>query len=271
MDLSNLTATGLEQLMLYLPKVVLAIITLFVGLWIIKVVAKVITSAMAKKEVDVSLQGFLKSLVAILLKTLLFITVISMFGVQMTSFIVLLGAAGLAVGFALQGSLANFAGGVLILLFKPYKVGDVIEAQGFIGSVHEIQIFNTILKTADKKTILIPNGGLSNGSIINYSTEPQRRVDFTFGIGYGDDIDKATEVIEQVIKTDDRILSDPAPMVKVIELADSSVNFAVRVWCNTPDYWNIYFDMFGKMKKAFDANGISIPFPQTDVHLYKNE
>ncbi len=270
-DYQGIFNTGVEISLLYVPKIVAAIFTLLIGLWIIKLIVKVTGKAMIKKEVDASLQGFLRSLVGMMLKILLLITVISMMGVQMTSFIAILGAAGLAVGLALQGSLANFAGGVLLLLFKPYKVGDVIEAQGFIGGVHEIQIFNTILKTADKKTVIIPNGPLSNGSITNYSTEPQRRVDFTFGIGYNDDIDKATDVLDSVIKADSRILADPAPMVKVLELADSSVNFGVKVWCKTEDYWDIYFDMSGSVKKAFDAAGISIPFPQTDVHLYKHE
>ncbi|TKJ40635.1 mechanosensitive ion channel protein MscS [candidate division LCP-89 bacterium B3_LCP] len=270
-DITNWSQQGLDLIMQYVPTVVTALITLVIGLWIIKIIVKAVNRNMGKSKVDVSLQKFLASMIGIGLKIMLLITVIGMFGVQMTSFIAIIGAAGLAVGLALQGTLANFAGGVLILLFKPYKVGDVIEAQGFIGGVHEIQIFNTILKTPDKKTIIIPNGGLSNGSITNYTTEPQRRIDFTFGIGYEDNIDKAQETLLKIIAEDDRILKDPAPMVKVSELADSSVNFATRVWCNTADYWDIYFDMHGKVKKAFDANGISIPFPQTDVHLYKHE
>jgi small conductance mechanosensitive channel len=208
-------------------------------------------------------------MIGILLKILLLISVIGMVGVQMTSFIAILGAAGLAVGMALSGTLQNFAGGVIILLFKPFKVGDYIEAQGHSGSVNEIQIFNTILKTPDNKTIIIPNGGLSTGSMINYSTEPQRRVDFVFGIGYGDDVDKAKAVIQQLIDGDERILKDPAPFIAVSELADSSVNLVVRVWAEASNYWGIHFDMHEKVYKTFDKEGLNIPFPQMDLHVHK--
>ncbi len=270
-DFQSLSAKGIEQAMLYLPKVVLAIVTLLVGLWVIKMIGKAVQKALERSQVELTLRRFLGSFISGMLKILLVISVISMLGVQMTSFIAILGAAGLAVGLALQGSLANFAGGVLVLLFRPYKVGDVIEAQGYIGSVHSIQIFNTVLKTFDNKTIIIPNGDISNSSIVNYSTEPKRRVDMTFGIGYDDDIDKAKEIIEKLIEKDERILKDPPAMVRVSELGDSSVNFVVRVWCEAPNYWDIYFDMHENVKKAFDANGISIPYPQQDVHLYKHE
>jgi small conductance mechanosensitive channel len=172
---------------------------------------------------------------------------------------------------ALSGTLQNFAGGVILLILKPFRVGDFIEAQGFMGTVKEIQIFNTILKTPDNKTIIIPNGGLSTGSMTNFSTEPLRRVDFSFGIGYGDDIDKAKGIINGLIKADSRILADPAPFVAVGELADSSVNFVVRVWADSGDYWGIFFDLTEKVKKAFDKEGVSIPFPQTDVHVYNEK
>ena len=188
----------------------------------------------------------------------------------MTSFIAVLGAAGLAVGLALQGSLQNFAGGVLILFFKPYKIGDFVDAAGYMGTVKEIQIFNTILKTPDNKTIIIPNGILSNASLTNFSTEPTRRVDMTFGIGYSDDILKAKSVLESLLKSDNRILNDPAYMIVVSELADSSVNLVVRAWCNSADYWGIYFSMQEKVKLEFDKQGISIPFPQRDVHVYNH-
>jgi small conductance mechanosensitive channel len=194
-----------------------------------------------------------------------------MVGIATTSFVAILGAAGLAIGLALQGSLANFAGGVLILLFKPFKVGDYIEAQGYSGTVNEIQIFNTILKSLDNKTIIIPNGNLSNDCITNYSTEPLRRVDFVFGIGYEDDIKKAKEVLLTIIKSDSRVLKEPEPFVSIGELGDSSVNFTVRVWCNKEAYWDVYFDMFEKVKLEFDKQGISIPFPQRDVHLYQTK
>lgn len=252
-------------------KLLLALVTLVIGLWIIKLIMKAIGRNMEKRDVDATLRQFLGSLLSMILKILLIITVISMMGVEMTSFVAILAAAGFAIGMALSGTLQNFAGGVMLVIFKPFKVGDFIDAQGYMGTVKEIQIFNTILKTPDNKTIILPNGGLSTSSMTNFSTEPTRRVDFTFGIGYGDDIDKAKSVIEGLIKQDDRIFTDPAPFIAVSELADSSVNFAVRVWANAGDYWGIFFDLTEKVKKAFDKEGISIPFPQTDVHVYKEK
>jgi small conductance mechanosensitive channel len=258
-----------EQAVLYAPKVIAALVTLLIGWWIIKILVAFLKRRMKKSKVDESLMHFLGSLIGIALKVMLLISVISMLGVQMTSFIAVLGAAGLAVGLALQGSLGNFAGGVLILLFKPFKVGDVIDAQGFLGKVDKIQVFNTTLKTPDNKTVIIPNGSLSNGSITNLSTEPTRRVDFVFGIGYDDNFEDAKKVLNEVIKKDKRILKDPAPFVKIGELGDSSVNFTVRVWAKGEDYWDVYFDMYEFVKKEFDKNKISIPYPQRDVHLIK--
>ena len=190
-----------------------------------------------------------------------------MIGIETTSFIAVLGAAGLAIGLALQGSLSNFAGGVLVLMFRPYKVGDFIDAQGVMGTVHEIQIFNTILKTPDNKVIIVPNGAISNGIITNFSMEATRRVDFVFGIGYSDDIAKAKATIERLISEDGRALSDPEPQIVVSELADSSVNITTRVWVNASDYWGLFFDLTEKVKLTFDQEGISIPFPQRDVHV----
>jgi small conductance mechanosensitive channel len=187
----------------------------------------------------------------------------------MTSFIAILAAAGLAVGMALSGTLQNFAGGVMILLFRPFKVGDYINALGYSGTVKEIQIFNTILTTPDNVTIILPNGGLSGSAMTNYSTQATRRVDLTYGIGYDDDIDKAREILKNLIAGDKRILKDPEPFVAVSELADSSVNFVVRVWVNSSDYWGVFFDMQETVKKRFDDNGVSIPFPQTDVHVHQ--
>jgi small conductance mechanosensitive channel len=250
------------------PGIVLALITLVIGLWIIKLIGKSITKAMVHANVDLSLQKFLSSLISILLKVLLLISVASMLGIEATSFIAVLGAAGLAVGLALQGSLSNFAGGVLLLLFKPFRVGDVIDAQGYLGIVHAIQVLNTTLKTFDNKTIIIPNGALANGSITNFSTEKTRRVDMTFGVGYGDDIKKTKEVLNKLVEADERILKDPAPVIALSELGDSSVNFVMRVWCESQNYWGIYFDMQENVKLEFDRQGISIPFPQRDVHLY---
>lgn len=270
-ELSNYYEKAIEMVMEYGPQLILAIITLIVGLWVIKLINKSVNKAMAKANVDASLHKFFLSLISILLKALLLISVVSMIGVEATSFVAILGAAGLAVGLALQGSLANFAGGVLILLFKPFKVGDVIDAQGYIGSVNAIQVFNTILKTPDNKTIIIPNGALANNSLTNYSTEAQRRVDMVFGIGYQDSIAKAKEILSSLIDADSRILKDPAAQIVVSELADSSVNISVRMWCISADYWGIYFDMMEKVKTTFDEKGISIPFPQRDVHIFENK
>lgn len=262
---------AIELVMEYGPKLILAIVVLIIGMWIIKGIKKLITKAMDKGKVDVSLQRFLISLIIITFKVLLLISVASMVGIATTSFVAILGAATFAVGLALQGSLSNFAGGVLILLLKPFKVGDVIEAQGFVGKVDAIQIFNTTVKTFDNKMIYIPNGSLSNGNITNYSQEPIRRVDMTFGIGYGDDIKKAKDVLAKIVAADSRILKDPAPLIAVSNLGDSSVDFAVKVWCDTAEYWNVYFDMQENVKITFDKEGISIPFPQTDVHFFKEE
>jgi small conductance mechanosensitive channel len=269
-NLQNYTGKAIDLLMSYGPKLLLAIITLIIGLWIIKFFIKGIGRAMERGKVETTLHKFLLGLISVILKVMLIISVASMIGIQMTSFIAVLGAAGLAVGLALQGSLANFAGGVLILFFKPYKIGDFIDASGFMGTVKEIQIFNTILKTVDNKTIIIPNGTLSNASITNFSTEPTRRVDMTFGIGYSDDIQKAKGILESLLKSDSRVLNDPAYMIVVSELADSSVNLVVRAWCNSADYWGIYFSMQEKVKLEFDKQGISIPFPQRDVHVYNH-
>lgn len=254
----------------YGPKLIGAILVLILGLWIIKIITKVISKLMKKKNTDPSLSTFLRSLTNILLKVMLVISVMGMIGIEMTSFIAVLGAAGLAVGMALSGTLQNFAGGVIILIFKPFKVGDFIEAQGYTGTVYEIQLFNTLLKSLDNRIIIIPNGGLSTSSMINYSTEALRRVDWTFGIGYGDDIDKAKSVIFKLINADSRILKDPEPFVAVSELADSSVNFAVRVWVKTADYWDVFFNMNEAVYKTFTTENLNIPYPQMDVHVHQN-
>ncbi|MEM8768384.1 MAG: mechanosensitive ion channel domain-containing protein [Pseudomonadota bacterium] len=255
--------------MTYGPQLVLAILVLIIGLWIINRFVRVVAAGMERSNTEPTLARFLTSLASIGLKALLLISVASMIGIETTSFIAVLGAAGLAVGLALQGSLSNFAGGVLVLMFRPYKVGDFVEAQGVMGTVHEIQIFNTIMKTPDNKVIIVPNGAISNGIITNFSMEATRRVDFVFGIGYGDDIAKAKSTIERLVNEDERSLSDPAPQIVVSELADSSVNITVRVWVNASDYWGFYFDLMEKVKVTFDAEDISIPFPQRDVHLFQ--
>ena len=256
--------------MTYGPKLIYAIIVLIVGLWIIKGFKKGIRKLMQKRELDPSLVPFLSGVIDALLKVMLTISVMTMLGIEMTSFIAILGSAGLAVGLALSGTLQNFAGGVIILILRPFKKGDFIEAQGYSGTVKEIQIFNTHMNTPDNKLVIIPNGPLSTGSLINYSAEPRRRVDMTFGISYKDDIQKAKDILKTYIEADERILKDPAPMVVVSSLGDSSVNIVARAWVESPNYWPVFFDAQEKIKVAFDQEGISIPFPQRDIHLYNN-
>jgi len=258
-----------EIALTYGPKLLSAIAVFIIGSWVIKGIVKGIDKGMTKGDVEPSLKPFLLGIIGMLLKAMLVISVLGMLGIEMTSFIAILGAAGLAVGMALSGTLQNFAGGVMILLFKPFKVGDVIDAQGFIGSVSEIQIFNTILKTPDNKTIIIPNGGLSTSSMTNFSTEEKRRVDWVIGVGYGDDLNKARQVIKGLCDNDSRILQDPGAFIAVSELADSSVNFVVRAWVNAPDYWGVFFDMNENVYNEFNKQGLNIPYPQMDVHIQK--
>ena len=252
----------------YGGKILLAILVLIIGLALIKRLNKVVGKALDRRGVDPSLKPFLRSVIGALLKVVLFISIASMVGIEMTSFIAILGAAGLAVGLALQGSLSNFAGGVLILLLKPFKVGDFIEGVGHSGTVREIQVFYTYLTTPSNQEIVIPNGQLSNNSVKNYSYHDTRRVDMTFGIGYGDSIDKAKGILEGLIKEDNTILPDPAYDIFIEALADSSVNFHVRCWVKNEHYWDIVNGFSEKVKKAFDAEGVSIPFPQRDVHVF---
>ncbi|MEA2078172.1 MAG: mechanosensitive ion channel [Candidatus Marinimicrobia bacterium] len=258
----------LETVALYGPKLLGGIAVLIIGGFAIKAINKTFAKILDKRNINPSLTPFLKGIVSILLKVLLFISVMTMVGVEMMSFTALIAAAGLAVGMALSGTLQNFAGGVMILIFKPFKPGDFIDAQGYMGTVSEIQIFNTYLKTVDNKTIIIPNGGLSTGSMTNFSAEPQRRVDWTFGIGYGDDIDHAKKVIKQLCDADERILKDPEVFIAVSELGDSSVNFVVRAWVNAPDYWDVFFAMNETVYKTFEKEGLNIPYPQMDVHVH---
>lgn len=261
----------MDIVMTYGLNLVWAILTLVVGLWIVKFISRGVRKGLDKGETEETLKSFLTSIISILLKVMVYITALGMLGVEMTSFIAILGAAGLAVGLALSGALQNFAGGVMILLFRPFKAGHFIDAQGHMGTVKEIQIFSTILKTPDNKTILIPNGKLANDSMTNFSIEEKRRVDWTFGIGYGDDIDKAYEVINRLLSEDERILDDPKPFLALTELADSSVNITVRVWVNAGDYWPVFFRMNEEVYKTFEDEGLSIPFPQRDVHINNQE
>lgn len=268
-QISGYFDTGVTLAMTYGTQLLLAILVLVIGLWVINRFVAVTRDAMATRSIDPTLGRFLTNLLNVTFKALLLISVASMIGIATTSFIAILAAAGLAIGLALQGSLANFAGGVLILMFRPFKVGDSIEAQGIYGKVAEIQIFNTVIKTPDNKVMIVPNGPISNGIITNYSKEATRRIDFVFGIGYGDDIAQARSVLEGLIAADERILSDPPSLVAVSELADSSVNFTVRVWVNSPDYGSVNFGMTEAVKLAFDRANISIPFPQSDVHIHQ--
>jgi len=253
----------------YGPKLIGAIIVWIIGSIIIKKLTNAFGHMLEKRKTDASLRPFLKSIVNVLLNVLLVISVLTMVGVAMTSFIAILGAAGLAIGLALSGTLQNFAGGVMILLFKPIQVGDFIDAQGHKGTVKEIQIFNTILTDLDNKTIIIPNGPLSTNSMVNYSTEPTRRVDISVGIAYGEDVKKSRDVLTELGKSDKRVLKDPAPFIGVTELGDSSVNLTFRVWVKSDDYWGVYFDMNENVYNVFNQSGVQIPFPQLDVHLQK--
>lgn len=241
--------------------VIVAFLILIIGFWLVKKVVKITKKVMSKSGVDETLQKFLGDLIGWGLKILIFITAISQVGVETTSFIAILGAAGLAVGLALQGALANFAGGALIMIFKPFKVGDLIEAQGEIGTVKEIQIFVTKLISPGNKLVIVPNGILSNGNIKNYTELGMLRVDLTFGVSYDADIKKTKEVLMNVMLNNSKVLKDPAPSVNVSELADSSVNFAVRPWATPENYWGVYFGIIEECKYALDKAGIEIPYP----------
>jgi len=267
--MTNLDTSILMNLAItYGTRLLAAIATLIIGLWISGMLVKGVQAGFNRSNMDLSLQSFLSSMTGMLLKVLVYITALGVLGIEMTSFIAILGAAGLAVGMALSGTLQNFAGGVIILLFKPFKVGDVIDAQGYLGTVKAIEIFVTLLTTSDNKTIILPNGPLSTGAMINYSTQPTRRVDWTFSIAYGDDVDKAYEVLDRLIAADGRILQEPQAFRALAELADSSVNIVVRCWVNAADYWGVYFTMNEQVYKTFAREGLSIPLPQSEVHLH---
>ncbi|PIA81683.1 mechanosensitive ion channel protein [Gaetbulibacter sp. 4G1] len=261
MDLERWIDKGYALIIDFGPRVLAAIAIWIIGSWIIKMLLKGVTKAMDKKDYDESLKKFLLNLLNWVLKIVLIVTILGTVGVETTSFAAILASVGLAIGLALQGSLGNFAGGVLIMIFKPFKIGDLIEAQGEIGVVKEIEIFTTKLTGLSNKEIIIPNGSLSNGNIINYTTEGTRRVDLVYGVSYDANIKQTKEVIMKVLTSLPKVLKDPAPAVTVLELADSSVNFAVRPWCNTEDYWDVYFDVTENVKEALDAAGIEIPYP----------
>jgi len=246
----------------------LAVVIFVVGRWLAQWVTSMVRKALAKTDMEDTLERFLCNIVYTALLAIVVIAALGQLGVETTSLLAIFGAAGLAVGLALQGSLSNFAAGVLIVAFRPYKVGDFIEAGGEAGSVDEVQIFTTILKSPDNKKIIVPNAQVMSGTITNYSTLGTRRVDMVFGIGYDDDIDTAYRVLQEIIEADDRILKDPAYTIALNELADSSVNFIVRPWANASDYWGVYNDVTEQVKRRFDQAGVSIPYPQQDVHMY---
>jgi small conductance mechanosensitive channel len=248
-------------------RIVLAIAILVIGFWIAKAMGRAVERILISRKADQSLIGFMRSLTSIGLKALVVVTAISQLGVEMTSFVALLGAAGLAIGMAFSGTLSNFAGGVMILLFKPFKVGDYVHMQGEEGSVKEVLIFNTILTTLDNKVIILANGAVANGTITNFTKAKKRRVDWEFGIAYGDDLKQAKLLLSRFMDEDSRILKDEGNFIGLGALGDSSVNITVRAWVETEDYWNVFFAMNERVYNEFGAAGLSIPFPQMDVHL----
>ncbi len=258
-----LQTTGLE----FGKNLIIAIVIFIVGKWVVALVVRALRAAMQKADIDETLETFVGNLLRMGLMVFVIIAAINQLGIQTASLVAVLAAAGLAVGLALQGSLSNFASGVLIVLFRPYKVGDWIEGAGISGGVEEVQILTTVLKTGDNKRIIVPNGQIMGATITNYSTNDTRRVDLTIGVSYDDDIDKVRRELEALMAADQRILKEPAWTIAVSALADSSVNFAVRPWVKTPDYWGVYFDLTEAIKKRFDEVGISFPFPQQEVHI----
>jgi len=250
-------------------KIIGAIAIIVLGRIAVGIVGRVVSRMMTKGKADETLTKFVVSLTRIALMVFLVIAALGTLGVQTASFVAVIGAAGLAIGFALQGSLSNFASGVMLVIFRPFRAGDYVEAGGTAGVVEAVHIFITQFKTPDNKKVIVPNSQITGGNIINYSANDNRRVDLVFGIGYGDDIKKAKDILMRILSEDSRILKDPAPTVAVLELGDSSVNFAVRPWVATADYWAVYFDVTEKVKLAFDNEGVSIPFPQRDVHLFQ--
>lgn len=271
MDVANLSGQLQELFVVHGIKILIALVIFIVGRWIVKAIRNFLKSMMTKKNVDPEVNSFVCSLIYVTLLVFVIIAALAQVGIQTTSLIAVLGAASLAIGLALQGSLANFAAGVLLIIFRPFKVGDYVECAGTAGTVDEMQIFTTQLKSPDNKKIIIPNAKLLGDVITNYSAKETRRVDLVIGVSYGDDLQKVEKVLRDVLSKDERVLQDPAPTVAVLALADSSVNFAVRPWVKTGDYWSVYFDLTKSIKMRLDTEGISIPFPQRDVHLYQQK
>jgi len=267
MDFQNILASGQELLALYGLKVLGALVVLILGRWVARMLANLLRRGLVRAKVDETLTSFIVNVAYVALLVFVVISALGQLGMQTTSFIAVIGAAGLAVGLAFQGSLANFAAGALMIMFRPFRVGDFIEAGGVAGVVEEIQIVTTKLRTGDNKTVYVPNNKIMGDSITNYSAKETRRIDLVFGVGYEDDLQQVKTLLEEILAADERVLKDPAPTIGVLALADSSVNFAVRPWVATADYWSVYFDLNETVKRRFDAAGISIPYPQRDVHL----
>jgi small conductance mechanosensitive channel len=245
-----------------------AVVIFIIGRWVAKGIASAVKRLMTRGDMDPMLVGFVRNLVYFLVLIFVILAALNNLGIQTTSFIAILGAAGLAVGLALQGTLSNFGAGVLLIIFKPFKVGDFVDAGGAMGSVEKVSIFNTWLNTPDNRLVIVPNSSVIGGNITNFTAKDVRRLDLVFGVSYEDDMKQVKEEIWDILKTDERVLKEPAPTVAVLELADSSVNFAVRPWVKTSQYWDLYFDLHERIKARFDQKGISIPFPQNDVHLF---
>ncbi len=250
-------------------KILLALVILIVGRWVIKLIIRSLRKFFKKRNVEPTLTSFGLNIIYGTLMAFVIIAALGQVGIQTTSFVAILGAAGLAVGFALQGSLASFAAGVLIIILRPFKIGDFIEAGGATGTVKDIGIFSSTLKTPDNKIIIVPNTNIMGGNITNYNFEDKRRIDLVIGVGYDDDIRQVEQLLKSILESEERILPEPASTIGVLELADSSVNFAVRPWVNTSDYWPVYFDLLKNIKLTLDANGITIPYPQQDVYLHQ--
>ncbi len=256
--------------LIYLPKIVAAFFILFIGWRLAKKIARLVVLLMRRSKVDETLVGFLENILYYALLVLVVLSALSQLGVNMTAFLTVMGAAGLAVGLSLKETLANFASGVVLIFFAPFRIGDYVTIAGISGTVEKITVFSTIIRTADNQRIIVPNGKISNDVIINVNGNPTRRVSLTIGIGYGDDIAKARQVVESIFQEEGRILHEPAPSVVVSELGESSVNLFIRAWVKTTDYWPVLFDLNEKIKNHFDQEGISIPFPQRDIHLIKD-
>lgn len=271
MDIDKLYSTAITWVSEYSLKVLAAILILVVGRWLARKIARLLAKVLKKNGIEVTLTGFLENITYYALLVLVLIAAAGQLGINTTSFLTIVGAAGLAVGLALKDSLSNFASGVMLVLFRPFKVGDAVKVAGITGKVVGINIFNTVLNTPDNQRIIVPNSNITTDVITNITANPTRRIDLVAGIGYEDDIALAKQVLGEIIQADDRVLKDPAPTIAVSELADSSVNIVVRPWCKTGDYWDVYFDLTEQIKVQFDAHGISIPYPQQDVHLFPEE